>query len=152
MSVKRSCVEPDLKYTLVGTAGGNDPDTGDIYRGLDRFGRVKDAYWRDYGAGADAARIQYGYDRASNRTWRADPVAIANGAKLEELYAYDGLQRLTNLQRGQLNPGRTAITSLSFAQCWTLDSTGNWQGLRKDDTGDGTWSATHTTRDFRIAL
>jgi len=39
--------EPDIKYTLVGTAGGNDPDTGDIYRGLDRFGRVKDCYWYD---------------------------------------------------------------------------------------------------------
>lgn len=48
--------QPDVMYTLVGTAGGNDPDTGDIYRGLDRFGRVKDAYWRDYGASADARR------------------------------------------------------------------------------------------------
>jgi len=37
--------EPDVKYTLVGTAGGNDPDTGDIYRGFDRFGRIKDGYW-----------------------------------------------------------------------------------------------------------
>src|SRR5205809_603247 len=26
--------QPDVMYTLVGTAGGNDPDTGDIYRGL----------------------------------------------------------------------------------------------------------------------
>ena len=34
--------EPEIKYTLIGTAGGNDPDTGDIYRGLDRFGRIKD--------------------------------------------------------------------------------------------------------------
>lgn len=55
-----------MKYTLVGTAGGNDPDTGDIYRG---FGWVKNAYWRDYGASTDAARIQYGY----NRTYRAEP-------------------------------------------------------------------------------
>ena len=41
--------EPDIKYTLVGTAGGNDPDTGDIYRGFDRFGRIKDSYWYNYG-------------------------------------------------------------------------------------------------------
>ena len=27
--------KPDLLYTLIGTAGGDDPDTGDIYRGLD---------------------------------------------------------------------------------------------------------------------
>ncbi|MCA9228669.1 MAG: hypothetical protein KDA47_23800, partial [Planctomycetales bacterium] len=32
--------EPDIKYTLGGLAAGNDPDTGDIYHGLDRFGRV----------------------------------------------------------------------------------------------------------------
>ena len=37
--------QPDVKYTLVGTAGGDDPNTGDIYRGLDRFGHVKDSYW-----------------------------------------------------------------------------------------------------------
>ena len=29
--------EPDIKYTLIGTAGGDDPDTGDMYRGFDRF-------------------------------------------------------------------------------------------------------------------
>src|SRR5689334_6632761 len=27
--------QPDVRYTLVGAAGGNDPDTGDIYRGFD---------------------------------------------------------------------------------------------------------------------
>jgi hypothetical protein len=62
--------EPDVRYTPVGTAGGNEPDTGDIYRGLDRFGRVKDSYWRDYGSSVDVDRIKYGYDRAGNRIWR----------------------------------------------------------------------------------
>jgi hypothetical protein len=37
--------EPDLEYTLVDLSGSNDPDTGDIYSGLDRFGRVKDCRW-----------------------------------------------------------------------------------------------------------
>jgi hypothetical protein len=131
--------QPDVMYTLVGTAGGNDPDTGDIYRGLDRFGRVKDAYWRDYGASADAARIQYGYDRAGNRTYRADPVAVANGAPYEELYGYDAIQRLKTMDRGTLNGGHTGLTAQSFDQCWTLDPTGNWKGFRQDDTGDGAW-------------
>jgi hypothetical protein len=37
--------EPDVRYRLYdGTASGTDPDTGDIYRGLDRFGRVKDFF------------------------------------------------------------------------------------------------------------
>ena len=71
--------EPDLRYTLVGTAGGNDPDTGDVYRGLDRFGRVKDSYWRDYGSNADVDRIKYGYDRAGSRIWRENTAAAANG-------------------------------------------------------------------------
>ncbi len=69
--------EPDVKYTLVGTAGGNDPDTGDIYRGLDRFGRIKDSYWYNYGSSSDADRIKYGYDRNGNRLWRENTVAAA---------------------------------------------------------------------------
>ncbi len=124
--------QPDVMYTLVGTAGGNDPDTGDIYRDLDRFGRVKDAYWRDYGASADTARIQYGYDRAGNRTYRADPVAVANSAQYEELYGYDAIQRLKTMDRGTLNGGKTALTTKSFDQCWTLDPTGNWKGFRQE--------------------
>ncbi len=31
-------------------------------------------------------------------------------------------------------------TSESFAQCWGLDATGNWQNFQEDDTGAGTWS------------
>ena len=27
----------------------------------------------------------------------------------------------------------------TFAQCWTLDATGNWKGFREDDIGDDTW-------------
>jgi hypothetical protein len=46
--------EPGVTYTLVGTAGGVDSDTGDIYHGLDRFGQVNDAYWHKAG-GPDAA-------------------------------------------------------------------------------------------------
>jgi len=32
--VETDYTEPEVKYTLVGTAGGNDSDTGDIYHGL----------------------------------------------------------------------------------------------------------------------
>ena len=27
----------------------------------------------------------------------------------------------------------------SFGECWSLDATGNWQGFRQDDDGDGNW-------------
>jgi len=44
---------------------GDDP-----YGGLDRFDRVVDLLWRDYGSSTDAVRIKHGYDRAGNRLWR----------------------------------------------------------------------------------
>jgi RHS repeat-associated protein len=131
--------QPGLSFTLIGTAGGNDPDTGDIYRGLDRFGRVKDLVWWNSGTSANAVRIQHGYDRAGNRLWRADLVAEATSAGFDELYAYDKLYRVANLQRGTLNSGDNGITAPTFGQCWTLDATGNWKGFREDDSGSGTW-------------
>jgi len=133
--------QPQTKYTLADINGNNDPDTGDIYSGLDRFSRVKDLHWYNYGSDTDSVRIQHGYDRAGNRLWRQDPVAVSNGAAFDELCAYDGLDRLKNMQRGTLNAGHTAVTAgtATFAQCWSLDSTGNWQGFREDDNGDGSW-------------
>jgi RHS repeat-associated protein len=131
--------EPAVRYTLVGTTGGNDPDTGDIYRGLDRFGRVKDSYWRDYGSSADVDRIKYGYDRAGNRIWRENVVAASLSKPFDELYAHDGLHRLKDMQRGTLSSQHSAISSQTFGQCWTLDETGNWKGFRQDSDGNGTW-------------
>ncbi|QDT44041.1 hypothetical protein Pan241w_41460 [Gimesia alba] len=134
--------EPDVKYTLVGTAGGNDPDTGDIYRGMDRFGRIKESLWYDYGASADKANIQYGYDRASNRTWRYNPLDTTHS--FDEFYSYDGLQRLKETDRGELNAPKTGINMLKFAQSWSLDETGNWKGFQQDNTGNGTWDLEQT--------
>jgi RHS repeat-associated protein len=128
-----------MKWTLINQSGTNDPDTGDIYSGLDRFGRVKDNRWLD-GGGDDLDRIQYGYDRAGNRIWRKNVVAAALGKQFDELYTYDGVHRLKDMVRGTLNSGHTGLTSETFAESWTLDSTGNWRGFKQDDNGDGTWS------------
>ena len=98
-----------MKYTLASVTGSIDPDTGDIYSGLDRFGRVKDLRWYNYNSATDAVRIKHGYDRVSNRLWRQDPVAAANGKAFDELYAYNGLYRLKAMQRGTLNGSQTAI-------------------------------------------
>jgi len=100
---------------------------------------VKDNRWID-GEGDDLDRIQYGYDRASNRIWRKNVVAAALGKQFDELYTYDGVHRLQDMVRGTLNGGHTALTSETFAESWTLDSTGNWRGFKQDDNGDGTWS------------
>ncbi len=98
--VEVSSPQPSLLYTLVGTAGGIDPETGDIYRGLDLFGRVKDLLWYNTSTTTDMERIQHGYDRAGNRLWRLDPVDP--NETHDELYDYDGLYRIADMQRGTL--------------------------------------------------
>ena len=106
----------------------------------DRFGRVKDSYWYDYGAAKDVDRIKYGYDRASNRIWRENTVATAASKDFDELYDYDLLHRLKDMARGRLDAAHTGLSAKTFAQCWTLDETGNWKRFQEDDTGAGTWS------------
>ena len=140
--------EPELKYTLVGTAGGNDPDTGDIYLGLDRFGRVKDSMWYDYGSSADADRVKYGYDRAGNRTFREQ--TVDTNSNHDEFYQYDQIDRLKQMDRGTLGAQKDQISSLNFAQCWSLDPTGNWQGFKEDDDGDSSWDLEQTRTSNKV--
>jgi len=136
--VKTVYPESSIQYTLIGTAGGNNPDSGDIYLGFDRFGRVTDSHWANSAGSTTLGRVKYGYDRVSNRTWR-DNLSPGMTVGSDELYSYDQLQRLQNLNRGTLNTGGTAITSPTFGQNWTLDETGNWSGFKQDNDGNGTW-------------
>ena len=78
---------------------------------------------------------KYGYDRAGSRIWRENPL---HGG-LDELYGHDGLHRLNDFQRGDLNAGKTAIASnLNRRQAWGLDILGNWATFNEDDDGDST--------------
>ena len=131
--------EPEVKWMLPSLTGSNDPDTGDIYSGLDRFGRVKDNRWYDYGSSADVDRIQYGYDRAGNRIWRQNTVADALSKHFDELYGNDLIHRLKELSRGTLTAQKDAVTDGSFGECWSLDATGNWQKYLEDTDGSGSW-------------
>ena len=149
-AVEVDYTEPDVKYTLVGTAGGNDPDTGDIYLGWDRFGRVKDNYWYDYGSATDVGRIKYGYDRAGNRIWRENTVAASYGKYFDELYAYDLIHRLKHMDRGSLDSGHSTLDHLQFAQCWKLDETGNWSNFREDDDGDSSWDLVQNRTNNKV--
>lgn len=137
--VNADYTEPGAKWTLVDVSGTNDPDTGDIYTGLDRFGRVKDNRWYDYGSSADVDRIRYGYDLAGNRIWRQNVVADSLNMQFDELYGYDGVHRLKEMSRGTLNAQNDGITNKSLAECWSLDKTGNWLKYQEDTSGDGTW-------------
>ena len=131
--------EPDVKWTLADLTGSDDPDTGDIYTGFDRFGRVKDNRWYDYGSSVDVDRIKYGYDRAGNRTWRENTVAASLGKDFDELYGHDLIHRLKDMARGTLDSEHSSLDTETFAQCWSLDETGNWKKFLEDTDGDGTW-------------
>src|SRR5207249_6383340 len=112
MVVKRAHPEPGVDLTYIKQNGESNGDAGDQYTGLDRFGRVVDQRWIKTSTGTALERIQYGFDRANNRTFR-DNLVAASGQ--DEYYTYDGLYQLTVLQRGDLNVGRTGINGTPVA-------------------------------------
>jgi len=121
------------------------------YAGLDRFGRIKQQWWRDYEADANVDKFTYGYDRNSNRLWKENvvPGELETPKHLDELYAYDKLNRLTAADRGNLNANKDAVTSTNFRQAWTLDDVGNWTTFQQDDDGT-TWDLEHE-REHNLA-
>ena len=133
--VKTDYTQPDVRCDLAhGT--GDDPCDGP----LDRFGRVTDLLWYDYGSSADLLRFKHGYDRAGNRLYREE----AETSDLDQLYAYDDVNRLVQSEEGTLSAGKDSISSLNFAQQWSLDATGNWSAFKEDDNGDATWDLEQT--------
>jgi RHS repeat-associated protein len=114
--VKEDYPQPDVRLDYdTGTAGE--------YAGLDRFGRIVDQLWYDYGANTSRDQYTYGYDRASNRLYRENTSA---GGK-DEFYSFDEVDRLVALDRGDLNAGKDAITgTIADEEDWLLDMTGNW--------------------------
>jgi RHS repeat-associated protein len=123
--------EPDVKLDYFGGTSG-------AYAGFDRFNRVVDQRWYDYGASADRDRYKYGYDRASNRTYRENHVSknLGTPVYLDEFYTYDGLNRLKNFDRGQLNGTYTGIQGTpSKEEDFTLDPLGNWSSYLQKTSG-----------------
>jgi YD repeat-containing protein len=118
--------QPGVELTYIKQSGESDGDGGDKYTGLDRFARVVDHRWRKQSSGAHLERVQYGFDRASNRQWRDN--LVASGGQ-DEYYSYDGLYQLTLLQRGDLNAGKTGISGTpTKEEDFNYDPTGNWHG------------------------
>ncbi|WP_428940598.1 RHS repeat domain-containing protein [Fontivita pretiosa] len=56
------------------------------------------------------------------------------------LYRDGRLNRLTDYDRGDLNGTFSGISTLSFAQEWSLKALGNWTSFREDGNGNGTFS------------
>ena len=107
--------------------------SGSTYSGLDQFGRIINLPWTKSSPG-DLAQLAYGYDQNSNRTYRQD-VKAGTANEQDEIYAYDRIQRLDSFRRGALTTGSGTyrLTSLTFAQNWSLDPTGNWSEFSQFD-------------------
>lgn len=128
---------PKIFYTLWRTSR---------YDVLDNFDRLAYFTWYDYNGGTFPERVDYAYDRVSNRLSRERQFLGTTGN--DEKYTYDKLSRLTLLKRGTLSGG--SITSPNFTQNWekrtaagktALDPSGNWTNFRQDNSDGGTtWS------------
>ncbi len=118
--------------TLAAGAISSTLASGSSYPGFDLFGRVVDLSWVN-SSSALLAGFGYGYNQASNRTYRADLMAQSLSLAFDELYGNDGLQRLTAFHRGALTDGNASINNPSLQQSWGLDATGNWQDFRQFD-------------------
>jgi hypothetical protein len=145
--VRADYVQPGVRYDLI-TGSGENP-----YAGFDQFGRIVSCLWDKFtGTTGAVDQFNYGYDLASNRLWRQNVVAGSLGQNFDELYAYDGLYQLKDMQRGQLNGTQTAIVSgtLAFHETWNLDQTGNWSGYTQDATGGSTLTLAQTRAANRL--
>ena len=108
---------------------------------MDRFGRVVDQRWvsdnntPDTTADdVDVDRFGYIYDRNSNRLSR-DWTSTGAPTNVDEAYFYDGLDRLTKMNRGTLAGGTISDASAAHTRRWDrtansgLDALGNWTGV-----------------------
>jgi len=143
--VRAFSYESGLSY--VRAQGESTGDAGDIYTGLDRFGRVDQQRWSiNLGIsgtqGGDflntiTDNFTYGYDRDSNALYKNNALSSTKS----ELYhqnavgsnsSYDQLNRILSFERGTLsssgNNGSTPdqITSPTATNNWNYDALGNW--------------------------
>jgi hypothetical protein len=122
------------------TPGGN-PDGGDQYTGLDRFGRVVEQRWVNTGSSTNTDDFVYGYDRDGNRLTRNN----ALNSSFNEQYGYDNLNQQTSFARG------------THTQSWSLDAAGNWASFTNDSstqtrTHNGPKSANLDLRRYHAGL
>ncbi len=136
--VERAVVDLSLpeaahKLSYVKLAGESNGDAGDQYTGLDRFGRVVDQRWLTGAGDFVRDRYDYGYDRDGNQLYRENLVDSA----FSELYSYDGLNRLSDMQRGALNGTKNGLVGTpSYTRSWDLDALGNMDTVTTDGTSE----------------
>ena len=131
--VKVSYPQPGVELSMIRPGGGSEGDSGDPYDGYDRFGRVQEMRWQGSSSGTAIDAWQWGYNEASNRTWKKNLMASSGQ---DEAYGYDGLYQVIRDAVGTLNTNRTAIGGVpKEEEGFAYDPTGNWLGYRKDANG-----------------
>jgi RHS repeat-associated protein len=106
--VTRSHPQTGINQTYV-IPGGN-PDGGDQYTGLDRFGRVVEERWLNPNTNSVTDDFLYTYDRDGNRLTSSNALDSA----LSQQFSYDNLNQLATFTQG------------SHTESWSLDAVGNW--------------------------
>ena len=86
--------------------------TGSSYPCFDQFGRLIEVPWTKVSDSSSLVDLQYGYNRASSRTFRKDVVAggLTPQKSFDEIYTYDGIQRLVAAARGLLASAPSPLT------------------------------------------
>jgi RHS repeat-associated protein len=126
----------DLLYDAAANAeltyqNGGTGDAGDIYTGIDRFGRLIETIWKT--SSAELLHTKYGRNRVGGVTWKRDVLAHASSVTTEDhFHWYDGLQQNYQHERGDLTPsGGPPYTGIASAtrqqqEIRGFDETGNW--------------------------
>ncbi|NOY00629.1 MAG: RHS repeat-associated core domain-containing protein [Verrucomicrobia bacterium] len=134
LDVKTIYSQPGVQLSYFKVSGSPDGDAGDQYSGYDRFGRPVDMRWVMTSGGAARDRIQYGYDRASNRVWRKNLAATSGGQ--DNAYNYDGLYQVKRAELGTLNLNQSAIGAIpAQAEDFSYDPSGNWTHYTQSEDG-----------------
>ena len=127
--------EPGVRLSCIKAAGQPVGDAGDPYTGYDRFGRTEDMRWENSAGTEVRDRIQYGYDRAGNRTWRKNLAATAGDQDFA--YGYDGLYQVKESALGALNLNQTAIGGIPAEdESFDYDPQGNWTRYQREEDGE----------------
>jgi len=84
-------------FNLDGSGGNSN------FNAFDRFGREVKREWWSYGTNTFRDRFEYALDYAGNRLSRDIPTTVYATNDRDQVYGYDGLQRLKAFDEGTLS-------------------------------------------------
>jgi hypothetical protein len=129
--------EPSVQRRWKKLAGEPIGDGGEPYTGYDRFGRTEQMRWYKVDGESDdpLVRVQWGYNRASLKTWRRDLLA-PSATGHDQRFGHDGLYQLTARLRGGLNISTTAVGGTpAQVKEFGNDETGHWVTCKQGNDG-----------------